>query len=134
VDALLKVNGWDEDNDSMGGEDYCIGLMLEKQGFDLFYLPRMMTLESEEAHSEKDANGNPVDERFLRIIKGPSGPRDASQRMLAWVQVGARKMGANYYGDNGIVGVRERVLNGSPFPVVKIPENDWRDGQALSEM
>ena len=126
VEALLDVNGWDEDNDSMGGEDYCCGVMLRNKGYRLRYAPRMMTLESEEAHAEE--------EPFLRIIKGPSGPSDSSQRMYAWVALGVKKEGANYYGGRGLRDVRDRVLNGQPFPTCQIPEHDWRDGQALREM
>jgi len=32
VESLLEVNGWDEDCDSMGSEDYITGIMLERAG------------------------------------------------------------------------------------------------------
>jgi hypothetical protein len=128
VEALLSINGWDEDNDSMGGEDYACGMMLHRKGHELKYHPAMMTIESEEAHSEL---GEKI---FKRIIKGPPGPRDASQVMYSYLVSGMKKVSADYYGGKGLRDVREAVLKGTPFPVVKIPEHDWRDGQALAEM
>lgn len=125
IEALLEVNGWDEDNDSMSGEDYCCGIMLEKQGYLLYYLPGMMTYESEEAHAE--------DKPFLRHIKPYQGSRDSSHRMLDWVKSGNRPKGHNYDGCD-LRELRERILAGGEFPVTGLPEHDWRDGQPICEM
>ena len=126
VEALLQVNGFDEDCDPMGGEDYCCGMMLERRGFQFRYHRKMMTVESEECHGAETP--------FARPIKDGNGPNDASQRMLRWVQEGQRVQGADYYGGTGLRGVREGVLRGEEFPVVGIPEHDWRDQQPLREM
>jgi len=126
LNAILQVNGWDEDNDSMGGEDYAMGIMLVAQGFKLHYIPRMMTLESEEDH------GN--EEPFLRIIKELKGKPDASHVMLNWLRTGRRKKSLNYMGSGGLRGLRDLVLSTGKFPVIKIPQHDWRDGQPLREM
>jgi len=125
VEALLSVNGWDEDNDCMGGEDYCCGLMLEKQGYPLYYFPRMMTLESEDGHWEE--------EQFTRMIKGPSGVQDASNRMLSWVRNGTRQRG-KCYGVESLEELRVRIRRGDRFPAVSGPTHDWRDGESLEEM
>tara|TARA_R110000824_G_scaffold18422_12_gene73018 strand:- start:2547 stop:3578 length:1032 start_codon:yes stop_codon:yes gene_type:complete len=126
VEALLEIEGFDEDIDPMGGEDYCAGILMERLGVKFKYHPRMMSAESEEGHSK--------DKRFLRQIKGAFSSADASIRMLRWVMDSKRLKGANYWGDGGLRALREKVLNGDKFPVMTIPEHDWRDGQLLREM
>lgn len=126
LEALLKINGWDEDADSMGSEDYLCGIMLERAGLKFKYCKRMMTLESEEAHHE--------DPPFLRIIKGPPGKTDSSHRILNWVMGGNRTSAPNYFGEGGIRALRKKVLAGEPFPICQIPQHHWPDGQSLSEM
>lgn len=123
VEGLLTINGWDEDADSMSGEDYICGMMLEKSGYPLRYCPGMKTLESEELHYAEPP--------FKRIIK-PGNP-DASHRLLRLVQ-GGRKIAPNYV-EGGMRALRDRVLfHNEPFPITGIPDRDWRDGQLLKEM
>lgn len=123
VESLLAINGWDEDCDSMGSEDYITGLFLERSGLPLRYDRRMLTLESEELHH--------VEKPFLRIIK--MKPSDASWAILNQTRSGERTKSACYYHE-GLREVRRRVLAGEPFPIVTQPSHDWRDGQPLSEM
>lgn len=125
TDFVLKVNGWDEDCDRMGGEDWVFGTMLEKWGCPLVYDRSMLTFESDEAHSE-----GPV---FNRIDKGKS-PNDASHRMLRWVTKEGRRQAPNYFGIAGIGGLRRRILRGEDFPIAQNPQHCWYDGQALTEM
>lgn len=130
VEALLQVNGSDEDCDAMGGEDYILGMMLEHHGWKLRYDMRMMTYESEEAHSE--------DPPFKRVYKAlvPPQPqhKDSSHLMLYWVRDGGRKRAPNYFGPDGIRGLRQKILAGEPFPICQIPEHHWPDKQPLREM
>ena len=123
VEALLQINGWDEDCDSMGSEDYICGLMLQRAGWSLKYDRRMLTLESEELHHKEKP--------MLRIIK--MKPTDASWAILNAVNGGIKTKGACYYPE-GLREVRRQVLAGKPFPVPTQPTHDWRDGQPLSEM
>lgn len=126
VDAFLSINGWDEDCDSMGAEDYPCGHMIEQAGFKLFFDIKMKTLESEELHF--------VEKPFLRIDKqGVQKHKDASNAYLAML-LGGRRYAPNYFGVDGIAGLRKKVLSGEPFPICQIPANDWRDGQLLVEM
>lgn len=130
VEAALKVNGFDTDCDGMGGEDQLFGLMLERAGYQLRYCKRMMTLESDEAHSE--------DTPFARTIKGPAnGPDEQTNKswvMLRMVLQGGRDKSPNYYGEGGLAAVRQRVLSGEPMPVIGVPDRDWYDGQLLATM
>ena len=125
VETLLKINGWDEDCDSLGGEDYIAGLMLEKHGYRFMYDRRMLTLESEELHH--------YEVTLTRIDKGKS-PKDKSHKILKMVTDHGRHRAPNYFGNEGIAGLRQRVLRGEPFPIPSIPEHDWYDDQPLREM
>lgn len=123
VEALLAVNGFDEDCDSMSGEDYICGLMLRQKGFELRYCKRMLTLESEDLHF--------LEPPFKRIIKPKPGWKDSSHTILDWVRNGGRNRAPNY---SDMRNLRSRVLAGEPFPVAQIPQHDWRDGQPINEM
>jgi glycosyltransferase involved in cell wall biosynthesis len=124
VEAFLKINGWDNDCNGSGYEDYIAGIMLEKAGYSFRYDRKMLTLESEERHH--------TDSSFVRFDKGVS-PNDKSHAFLKLVLNG-RHVAPNYFGDGGIRAVREKVLNGEPFPIIKVPDRDWYDGQLLSEL
>jgi hypothetical protein len=52
LEALLEVNGHDELCDTIGQEDCHLGLRLERAGWPLYYDRRMLTIESEELHSQ----------------------------------------------------------------------------------
>jgi len=131
VEALLQVNGFDEDADSMGGEDYLLGLMLQFHGWKMVYDPRMFTIESDEAHGEERP--------FMRLIKPHTArskfrEKDASHAILHMVTQRGRHKAPNYFGHGGIRALRERILAGEDFPVFQIPEHHWCDGQPLREM
>lgn len=123
VEALLTINGFDEDHDSMGGEDTAAGIMLERNGFELRMCPKMKTFESEEDHH--------VEKPAKRIIKPQAGYKDASHAILDWIQNGNRIKAPNY---QDMRQTRESVLNGEKFPNVTIPEHHWPDGVALKDM
>lgn len=50
--VMLAVNGFDEICDSIGGEDYHLGIRLNHAGFNVYYDRNMMTVESEELHNQ----------------------------------------------------------------------------------
>jgi hypothetical protein len=123
VESLLYVNGFDEDCDSHGTEDYILGTMLETAGNDLRYCKRMMTVESEEGHDEGD--------NLVRSHKrNVHGHPDAHFAILHMVKNG-RNRAPNY---QDMRATRATVLAGGEFPLLQIPEHDWRDGQPLKDM
>lgn len=125
VEAFLTVGGWPEALcDSVGGEDYVAGIMMQNSGYEFLYDRRMFTLESEEHHHE----GTPM----KRIDKGVS-PRDKSHAILNTAMGGLRTH-PNYFGEEGIRGLRQRILKGEQFPIAQVPEHDWWDAQPLREM
>jgi len=126
VDAFLKINGWDEDCDSMGAEDYPCGFMLAAAGYDIRYDPSMMTYESEEHHFL----GRSMVRKGKLNIQGHPSDGHAYIAML----MNGRNRAPNYFGEGGLAALRSRILAGEPFPPVGIPDRDWRDGQPLSEL
>jgi hypothetical protein len=46
IDMFLAVNGSNEDCDSCGGEDYDLGIRLERNGYELYYNKLMFIYES----------------------------------------------------------------------------------------
>lgn len=123
VEAYLSINGWPEGCDGMGYEDSVCGSALERQGWHFVYDTRMMTWESEEHHH--------IGRQMRRIDKGKS-PHDKSHAMLKMYQ--NAKWFDNYFGDEKLRGLRQRVLAGDPFPILQHPQHDWYDAQPLSEM
>lgn len=126
VEALLDVNGSDENCDStgIGSEDYCLGIRIGNlKKYSFRYDKRMMTYESEEGHR------NPVYPKGTD--KGVS-PNDKSHSILRMAQ--QSKWAPNYFGEGGIRALRQKALAGEPFPVCQIPQHDFFDGQSLSEL
>lgn len=52
AEDILSVNGFDEICDSIGGEDYHLGIRLSNMRKKMFYDRRMLTIESEELHNQ----------------------------------------------------------------------------------
>jgi hypothetical protein len=125
VEAFLQINGYPEAwCDGLGFEDVIAGIMLEKQRYEFYYAPTMLTLESEELHHQK-----PV---MVRSDYGVS-PNDKSHAVLNAAMQG-NGWHPNYFGEEGIRGLRQRVLAGEPFPIVQIPQHEFFTGTPLSEL
>lgn len=127
VEAFLDINGWDEDCDSMGAEDYAAGIMLDKAGYACHINTDMQTIEDEALHWLPGVDFPRPDKLNVR------GFKDGSAAYLHMLLNG-RNTAPNYFGVDGIRPVRAAVLAGAPLPVCRIPEHDWRDGQPLSDM
>lgn len=125
VEALLTINGFDEDVDSMGYQDCLAGLMLGSNGYRFVYDSGMMTWESEELHFQP---GN----RFIRWDPGIS-PEDKSHKILE-LHAAGRTKAPNYFGPEGLRGLRNRILAGEDFPVVQVPDREWFTGKLLKDL
>ncbi len=128
IEAILDVNGFDTDCDclGLGSEDSICGLMLEQRGWKIMFDSRMQTIESEERHHWQKP--------MKRVIEKKEGDaQDASWAILNPVVAGIRPRAPNYYGEEGLAGLRQRVLRGEPFPIAKIPDRNWYSGKLLSE-
>lgn len=129
MSAYFATNGFDEDCDSMGGEDYSFGLMAERNGYPVMYDPHMRTLESEEHHH------NPADVK-KRIIKKTPDPKhiDFSHVYLNMILHGGRHRAPNYFPAGDLAKQRDAILGGARFPESVAPYHDWRDSQPLETM
>ena len=125
IEALLSVNGYDQDTASLSYEDVVLGQMLENRGHEFVFAPRMMTYESEELHHD------PSNPRYLRWDPGVS-PNDMSHRMLQMLKDG-RNWAPNYY-PWPLREMRQRILAGEPFPIVQNPQHHWFTGHRLQEL
>jgi hypothetical protein len=138
---LVAIGGFDELCDSIGGEDWQLGVRLEWAGGLLCYSRRMLTIESEDLHRHAppmwriDPVAEPdvyrarlarfgVDERAF-----PDGPFDCSH-MLLDVLYGLRQTRAigNHYE------LAELSPDGLADTVEKFPRTHWFDGRALGDL
>jgi hypothetical protein len=124
VEAFLAVNGWPEVFDGLSFEDVCMGICIGNTNqFAFRYDKSMLTLESEEDHYKEPP--------FIRSDFGVS-PNDKSHAALNIAKQSIRF--PNYFGEEGIRGLRQRVLQGEPFPAAGIPDREWFTGKLLSEL
>jgi len=128
LEGVFKVNGFDEDCDSMGAEDYAFGLMLQQHGYQTWYDPFVRTFESEEGHHVKT-------DVCKRIIKKTADPAriDYSHVFLDFLLKG-RSVAPNYFFGGSLAAQRDIILDGGAFNDSVNPHHDWRDGQPLTEM
>lgn len=125
VQAFLDINGWPEAwCDPLSFEDCIAGIMLTKKGWKMEYRRSMLTLESEERHHDGTV--------MKRSDYGIS-PDDKSHAVLRMAQEG-NGWHPNYFGEEGIAGLRQRILKGEPFPIMRIPEHEWYTGIALKTL
>lgn len=129
IQAFLDVNGYPEACDSMGYEDVVCGPVIQNAGYKFFYDPYLHIIESEADHHvgvqmaredpcRGDPNANPRD--------------DMSHAALRMWKNEKRFM--NFFGPEGISGLRNRVLRGEEFPVMTEPSVRWFDSKLLSEL
>lgn len=124
VEAFLCVNGWPEAFDGLSFEDVCMGICIGNTNkFSFRYDKSMLTLESEEDHYKEKP--------FIRSDFGVS-PRDKSHSALNIAK--QSKWFPNFFGEEGIRGLRERVLKGEPFPILQVPDREWFTGKLLSDL
>jgi hypothetical protein len=124
VSAMLRVNGMDEKCDPVGGEDYNLGIRLGNSGWkDFRYDRRMLTIESEDLAGAEPA--------FVRVDKGVS-PNDASHALLEMSSKSSRA--ANSHLGMSMEELRQQILAGHEFPIVREPAHDFFDNQPLCEM
>jgi hypothetical protein len=137
---LLELNGCDELCDSIGGEDWQLGVRMEWHGAPIYYSRRMLTIESEELHRQ----GTPAlridklttPELYMsrlaefgvtrRFIEG----RHDSSHMLLDILFGTQSlqpMGNYYY-------LPDLCADGLASTVARFPAEHWFDGQPLREL
>lgn len=125
VEAFLQIGGFAEAwCDGLSFEDCIAGIMLGKKGWKFIYDRAMMTYESEEGHQDGVV--------MKRSDYGIS-PNDKSHHVLRMAENG-NGFHPNYFGEEGIRGLRARVLAGDPFPINQLPEHEFFTATPLSEL
>lgn len=118
LEWLLAVNGWPEECDSLSGEDYCFGRLLENNKYPIKYDLRMRILEDRTPHA-----CGPV---MKRTDKGKS-PQDKSHWMLDQF---ATRFRSKLPKD--LAALRASVRAGQPLPLPDAPLVDDYDGQSIA--
>lgn len=133
TEALLRINGWDEDCDGMGFEDCITGWRLHHHGgYPMMFCPRMFTWESEEGHildpSEQVGKGS---------AKPYAGYPDCVHAILDWAKSGKHKLGGQLacQWNAPINDIRHTVLNGGAFPkTFNQDARHWPDSEPIRNM
>jgi glycosyltransferase involved in cell wall biosynthesis len=137
--VILKVNGFDEICDSIGGEDYHLGMRLNNIGEQIWYDRRMLTIESEELHNQpylmkREDRVLPVDEYIQRLQcyglnnRFTSGNWDSSHLILD-ILLGTKQ--------TWTIGNNFDLSKDREHKVIIPPANNnshWFDGKKLIEM
>lgn len=137
---MLELNGCDELCDSIGGEDWQLGLRIEWSGAPIYYSRRMLTIESEELHRQ----GTPAlridkvtePELYMarladfgvsrRFIEG----RYDSSHMLLDILFGTQSLQpmGNYYF------LPDLTADDLAATIARFPVEYWFDGQPLRDL
>lgn len=127
LELALDVNGVDEINDSIGGEDYDFGLRLERAGGEVWFCRTCATIEDEDAHH--------AEAPMVRLDKpwaGPDGPYSSNKLLNTLMRdSGIIRARGN---DFNLRVVREEVRKGGEWPRPPANMRHWVDNQLLSEM
>lgn len=120
LEWALSVGGFDETCDGSGGEDYIFGLMLQNNGYPIYFDPEMKIVE--------DRTPSESQPTMIRRDFGIS-PNDYSHKILNLLK--DRKTAMHGF---DIRKLREDALNGKPWPKPWGPTNHLWDGKPLSEL
>jgi len=139
-ELLVSLNGFDELCDSIGGEDWQLGLRLVHAGATILYDRSMQTVESEEHHRvglplrREDPELEPGDYmarlREFGVTRRVVERRHDSSSMVLDIVLGTRSSGThgNYY---WLPALAPRDL---PATVGRFPRTRWFDGRALESL
>lgn len=120
LEWALHVNGYDEVCDGLSMEDVIFGIMLQNNGFDLRFDRRMAVVQ--------DRTPDRLGLAMVRKDKGVS-PQDKSHALL-------KRMSLLRHASHPFIirELRNRVLQGAPWPPPWGPVFDWFDQQRVDQM
>jgi hypothetical protein len=127
LERALSVNGQDEINDTIGGEDYDFGIRLERTGCEIYISTDCGTFEDEDGHH--------AEAPMVRLDKpwpGPDGPYTSNFLLNRLLKEPTRA--STLGNDYKLRDLRKRVLMGGGFPMPTLGLRHWVDQQPLSEM
>lgn len=141
VEDLLRIDGSEPGCNGGAGEDFDMGIRLERAGVKIFYNRNMLTLESEEGHHD-----GAILPRERRIVKRENLP-------AAYDSWEVHNQEEKYYSDHvllnrvryetdritpllpeGLRAIRAEFLASGMVPIPTGPTTDWRDGTNLRDL
>lgn len=138
---IIQVNGFDELCDSIGGEDYHLGVRLNHAGKKIYYDKSMFTVESEELHNQphlmwRDDRVLPMEEYNKKLYSSFSvhkrvqqGARTDSSHMLLDILYGTKQTQSRY----NFYNIEECRSTGT-LPAVPEIHHHWFDDKPLAEL
>jgi len=135
IDRFLEINGYPEESDSTGiaGEDTAVGVALANIGHKVYYDRRMLTYESEEHHHQGPVMARDNKKKPGSIMTDGTTHPNHKDHMFVAKNKRAKRF-ENYFGPDGIAGIRKRVLAGEPIAQIVLPTKDWYDGEPLEQL
>lgn len=119
----LEINGAPERCDGMSFEDVISGLLMQNNGFPMYYDKRALLIEDR----TPDLIGPAIRRSSKELY--PNDTSDKAHTLLAQVR-GGQKQSLNGY---DLRELRLRIRAGEKFPLPDPNEVDWFDGKPLSE-
>jgi len=124
LEFALRVNGFPEDVcDGLGFEDVAFGILLKNNHLPMRYDSRMRIIE--------DRTPSEIGGALKRGgKKGPNTPWDDKDYKILDIMRASTTSGNSF----DITELRNKVLQGEPFPLPTADHSDWFDGKSISEL
>lgn len=131
-----KVDGCDSWCNGAGAEDYDFGIRLQRAGGQFFLNRNMLTLESEEGHSEEPSL--PREAKFVAFDRLPESLKphypDGLMSDHVMLQSVVRENRILPHTPNRIAALRRQWQTERMVQIPQAPAFDWRDGKNLQDL
>ena len=141
LDVVLRVNGYDEIHNSMGGEDYNYGIRVERSGTLVYYSKDVLFYETDVIVDEVTFNRRDpllTEEEYKALMKKHGvtkrwveGRTDLSHFLLDLLTLGKSWTEGNDY---NLAELRRTVQNGGSFPTSFDTELKTIEGTLLKDL
>ena len=123
LEQWLSINGAPEKCDGMSFEDVICGILMQNNGFPMYYDKRALVIE--------DRTPDEIGPAILRTAKErhPHDTSDKAHTMLREVRAGQMQSHNNF----DLRYLRDHIMAGGKFPLPDPNQVDWFDGQPIKE-
>lgn len=125
IEALLSINGYDEDLDIVGIEDCTAGVYMEKAGYKFVYDKRMMHLEREEDHQKSPR---------LKCCTTKTSKVKGKNSHEYFCQLLSEGRSSSINNEYNLRDLRNTIINGGSFPTEFKTTHYWSNGTPIKEM
>jgi hypothetical protein len=141
LDVVLRVNGYDEIHNSMGGEDYNYGIRVERSGTPVYYSKDVLFYETEDIVDEvrfhkRDPLLSKDDYHLLMDKYGITTRRDEGRTDISHFLLDLLTRGKSWTegNDYNLAELRTKILDGGSFQDVFDPEMKTIEGVFLRDL